>query len=175
MRDDGQREAKTPAARTAVPASLQASLRLSTSPYEREAQLQRARSRNESSKEVLAMSRSTIHTTLQVGLYFVRISSREKNPQERRLASVGSLPASVACLRLLEVEMPRAQCQVAALRSLRGVGGLLAGWLGGWWVSAGRWALAGWVAGLVAGWWVAAGRLGGWMLDVGWLGCWVAG
>jgi len=55
------------------------------------------------------------------------------------------------------------------------VGGLLAGWLGGWWVSAGWWALAGLVAGWVAGWWVAAGRLGGWVLGVGWLGDWLVG
>ena len=37
MGDGSQREAKTPAARAAVAASLQASLRLTTSPYDREA------------------------------------------------------------------------------------------------------------------------------------------
>ena len=42
MSDADQGEMKTPAARAAMPASLQASLGLTTSPYEHEAQLQRA-------------------------------------------------------------------------------------------------------------------------------------
>ena len=41
MSDADQGETKTPAARAAMSASLQASLGLATSPYEREAQLQR--------------------------------------------------------------------------------------------------------------------------------------
>ena len=41
MGDADQGEMKTPAARAAMSASLQASLGLATSPYEREAQLQR--------------------------------------------------------------------------------------------------------------------------------------
>ena len=46
MSDARQGEMKTPAARAAMSASLKASLGLATSPYEREAQLQRARSRS---------------------------------------------------------------------------------------------------------------------------------
>ena len=41
MSDADQGEMKTPAARAAMSASLQASLGLATSPYEREAQLQK--------------------------------------------------------------------------------------------------------------------------------------
>ena len=70
-------------------ASLQASLRLSTSPYEREAQLQRARSRNESPKEVLAISRSHHPHYFVSGTIFhaVRALAEESEglPGERRM------------------------------------------------------------------------------------------
>ena len=65
MSDADQGEMKTPAARAAMSASLQASLGLATSPYEREAQLQRARSRSVSrEKKFWPFLGPTIQTTL---------------------------------------------------------------------------------------------------------------
>ena len=65
MSDADQGEMKTPAARAAMSASLQASLGLATSPYEREAQLQRERSRSVSrEKKFWPFLGPTILTTL---------------------------------------------------------------------------------------------------------------
>ena len=65
MSDARQGEMKTPAARAAMSASLKASLGLATSPYEREAQLQRARSRSVNrEKKFWPFLGPTIHTTL---------------------------------------------------------------------------------------------------------------
>ena len=65
MSDARQGEMKTPAARAAMSASLKASLGLATSPYEREPQLQRARSRSVSrEKKFWPFLGPTIQTTL---------------------------------------------------------------------------------------------------------------
>ena len=67
MSDADQGEMKTPAARAAMSASLQASLGLATSPYEREAQpeLQRARWRSVSrEKKLWPFLGPTIQATL---------------------------------------------------------------------------------------------------------------